>query len=584
MNHDDEELGFAHGNEEELGFAPDFTEEKRIIAPDFSLDTNLRLIPVICSACKTRLYATEEQIGMWKICPVCERMNEIRYVEPKFRYVVEFDENGGYNVHGPEIEERPRARHGVDYRTENEDGEPEIIEPRVFADQQPKMESLLQDMLDSKEEKERKRKDKDLLRKIEEDIQLHRKKRDTLSGEDVVARRIAEKEIAAKGPMQPLTQSPSPDSSKRSQSRSSQSSKPVSQKTSSRLPKPPAPPHSVPVPLKRSDSGREDPNQSLRNQNRVQGTVLERPKPVVSEKRTVPGENFADDHEEKTPFWPGLGNFLSPFLSSTNRKKMIVLFIFGFFANLCLEKVKSIIGSSALGTHPEGPDHVLTWSEMGILSGSFFIGVFFGIVWFLLVLMFGINILIATSEGKIKVKNWVQFDLSLGCSYFFWILLLFNISFYPGVFTIWGIDAIFPGFQSVDYVYLRLGIFCSSSLLTFPVLLLSITETDTFFGGWPRKTLGSLVILPGLWLKFYGAVAAFSLLPFLFTGILAWLNLAYYESPIMQSSLYYIVVALISAVLYGYFPLIYFRFLGRVSWVISQDYPELEEEDDEERE
>ena len=164
-------------SEEELGLAPIDDREQRKIAPDFPLDTELRLMPVICSACKTRLYATEDQVGMWKVCPDCLRETEIRYVEPEFRYVVELDENGGYVVKKPEIEDIPRASIGVDYRTMDGYQKPEVLPQRVFDDEQPKMEAFLQGMLESKQEKDRKKKELEFEAKIEEEMRLAKKKR-----------------------------------------------------------------------------------------------------------------------------------------------------------------------------------------------------------------------------------------------------------------------------------------------------------------------------------------------------------------------------------------------------------------------
>jgi len=251
-----------------------------------------------------------------------------------------------------------------------------------------------------------------------------------------------------------------------------------------------------------------------------------------------------------------------------------VLFIIGFLANFFLERVKSALGHVFLETHPEGTAYIMSYADMGLFSVSFFIGMFFGIIWLVLVLLFGISILTTTSSGKIKVERWIMFDLGLGFSYVFWTALMVFVSFYPGVFLIWGIEAVFPAFATPQYVYPLLVIFFLSPIITFPILFLCVTETDTFFGGWPKKTLGSLALFPMLWVKFYGAVLLFSVVPFLFVVTLAHLNLVYYENPWMQSIWYYVVSAFLETVLLGFFPLVYFRFLGRVSWVISQDFPE----------
>ena len=504
-------------DEDEWNLAP-LEEETRKIAPDFSLDTDLRLMPVVCSACRTRMYATEDQTGMWKVCPDCLRETEIFYVEPEFRYTVELDENGGYIVKKPEIEHAPTFNIGVDYRTVDGYQKPEFIQQRVFDDEQPKMEAFLQGLLESKIEKERKQKEQDFEKKIEEEMRLAKKKRQETVGENTNPStwKTDEKKVI------PVVKPP---------------------------PKLPTPPPS-PLPSK---------------------------KPPQPEPPPLPSVGSELTPEDTTPFWPGLRNFLEPFLSPVNRKKLIVLFIIGFLANFFLEHVKSAFAHVFLETHPDGTSYVMSYADMGLFSINFFVGVFFGIIWLILVLLFGISILTTTASGKIKVERWIMFDLGLGFSYVFWTSLMVFVSFYPGVFLIWGIETVFPPFKTVEYVYPSLAIFFLSPIAVFPILFLSITETDTFFGGWPKKTLGSLVLFPMLWVKFYGAVFLFSVVPFVFLLALAQLNLIHYENPWMQSFWYYVLTALLETVLLGFFPLIYLRFLGRVSWVISQDFPDDEE-------
>ncbi|MCL2305740.1 MAG: hypothetical protein FWC43_10390 [Planctomycetaceae bacterium] len=498
-------------DEDELKLAPLDEKETRKIAPDFPLETDLRLMPVVCSACKTRMYATEDQVGMWKVCPDCHRQTEIFYVEPEFRFTVELDENGGYLVKKPEIEHAPTFNIGVDYRTVDGYQKPEFIKQRVFDDEQPKMEAFLQGLLESKIEKERKQKKMDLEKKIEEEMRLAKRKRMETVGDNTnsSARKTNEKNNLP----------------------------------SKHLPTPPL----LPAP----------------------------PRPKQPEPSLPPSS--ADSRLPPTPFWPGLRNFLEPFLSPINRKKLIVLFIIGYLANYFGEQIKSAFAHVFLETHPEGTAYVMSYAEMGFFSVNFFVGIFFGIVWLILVLLFGINILTTTASGKIKVERWIMFDLGLGFSYIFWTSLMLFVSFYPGVFLIWGIEAVFPEFATATYVYPWIAIFFLSPIFTFPISFLCVTETDTFFGGWPKKTLGSLALFPMLWLKFFGAVLLFSVVPILFLGTLAYLNLFHYENPWMQSIGYYIVSAFLETVLLGFFPLIYFRFLGRVSWVISQDFPEDEE-------
>ncbi|MGL6193866.1 MAG: hypothetical protein ACRC2T_03485, partial [Thermoguttaceae bacterium] len=205
---------------------------------------------------------------------------------------------------------------------------------------------------------------------------------------------------------------------------------------------------------------------------------------------------------------------------------------------------------------------------------SFFFGTFLGIIWAVLILLFGFSIYSETSKGRIRVDQWILFDLGLGASYVFWTALTLFVSFYPGVFFIWALKLFAPGFDAADSLvafYVRITALGTSALFTFPFILLCITETDTFFGGFPSKTFTSVVSNPLLWIKFYVASLVFAVTPFLLVYGVAYVNLVYHENPLTHSPLYYVGVALLDAVVLGFFPLIYFRLLGRAAYVIQND-------------
>lgn len=556
-------------DDEEIGLKPLDDEEEKIIAPDFPLDTNLRLMPVICSACRTRLYATEDQVGMWKICPDCLRKTEIRYVEPEFRVHIELDENGGYVVKEPEIQERPTSSIGVDYRTVDGYAKPKVIQERSFNDEQPKLESLLQSMLHSKEEKERIEREKQIETKIEEQMRIAKKKRnETVGGQTKVDDWKMDDIFASL--QKPSSASPGAQKTPAQK----QAPKETQQKRS--IPRPPTLPASASSPgLKKVVPVPQRKTEEIRKTEQEAKISLQ---PVEKARQKSIEQIDGDFAEESTSFWLGFRKFFNPLLVPINRQKLIVLFVIGYLSNFFLEHVKSSLGRVFFDMHPDGPGQIISWAEMGFFSVSFFIGTFFGIIWLILVLMFGFSIFSSTAAGRIKVDRWIMFDLNLGFSYILWTVLIFYLSFYPGVFLIWGIDAVFPAFRGLDYIYPRLTIFYLGPFFVFPILFLCIMETDMFFKGWPRRTLGSLIVLPMLWVKFYLCVLIFSLVPFLFLGTLAYLNLVHYKNPWMQSIFYYPVAAFFETLLLGFFPLVYFRFLGRLSWVISQDYPEYEEE------
>ena len=538
----DDEYRLTPIDDEEFKLVPIDDEEEMKIAPDFPFDTDLRLIPVVCSACKVRMYATEDQVGMWKVCPDCLRKTEIRYVEPEFRYTVVLDENGGYIVNKPEIESAPKAKIGIDYRTVDGYQKPAFIPQRAFDDQQPIIEAFLQNMLESNEEKERKQKELDFEKKVEEEMRLAKKKKDAGFEADPLAKLLAEKETAAKIRMERIDNKAVPQPQ----------AKPG-------IPQPP--------PYKDQNAAAGIPVPPVKN--RSQNKNLPRETPVDSR------DNY-DDYDEATPFWPGFADFFNPFFAKSNLKKLTMLFVFGFLANFLLEHAKSLFGQAILDTHPDGPGHIMSWGEMGSFTGTFIFGGFFGIVAFALVLLFGISMYTETAHGKIKVNRWNVLDVQTAFSYFLWTAFFLWASFYPGVFLIWGTDTIFPAFGEPEYAYYRLSIFFMSPIFTFPILFVSVTETETFFGGWPRKTFMSMVLRPGTWVLFYFCVITVFLIPFAFFAALAYLNLFHNDHPLLQSYMYYIVAAALETVLYCFFPLLYFRFLGRLAWVISADMPNTE--------
>ena len=81
------------------------------------LPPDTQLVPVVCSLCYTRMYATIDQVGQEKECPDCGKMNRIKHVpREQIKTASElFAPTGGYGV--GEVAERPKMRVNVDYRT-----------------------------------------------------------------------------------------------------------------------------------------------------------------------------------------------------------------------------------------------------------------------------------------------------------------------------------------------------------------------------------------------------------------------------------------------------------------------------------
>ena len=77
---------------------------------------NTRLVPVVCTLCKTRMYALETDIGGWKTCPDCGTKTKIEDVPQEERILPETT-GSEYAVKESPVSKRPTFRVGVDYRT-----------------------------------------------------------------------------------------------------------------------------------------------------------------------------------------------------------------------------------------------------------------------------------------------------------------------------------------------------------------------------------------------------------------------------------------------------------------------------------
>ena len=87
------------------------------LAAENRLPPDTQLVPVVCSLCYTRMYATIDQVGQEKECPDCGKMNLIKLVpQEHIKTAGElFVAGGSYGV--GEITQRPKMRVNVDYRT-----------------------------------------------------------------------------------------------------------------------------------------------------------------------------------------------------------------------------------------------------------------------------------------------------------------------------------------------------------------------------------------------------------------------------------------------------------------------------------
>ncbi len=526
----DEDYRLAPIDEDELRLAPiDDEEAEKPIAPDVPLSPGVKLIPVICTACRTRLYAGENQVGLWKKCPDCFRLTQISAAEPEFPLVADDPETaGGYELRESEVGKRETFRLGIDYRTLEEDrGEKRDIQ-RHFADQSPKLERLFNNLLTTKEEKEEERQTLARERKIAEEVEAVKRATregrleehlghapgDSLATRLEARRRAAEAaEATAKG-IQP------------------------SRKTTSF-----SPPPSPPPPLQQPPALRLYPGSK---------TTELRPE----EKKASDAAAFfaALDaaisevgQEEKRP------GFFSPFLAPSSRARMIVFLGCGLIGNFFGEKARAAVWR-VLGE--TDPGSVFSAADQGFFLGSFWIGAVGSVVWLAMLFLFGISIFLETAKGKHRIDHWVPFNLDFGLSYFGWSFLMLLLSAFPG-FLVWQTLRLGTEISSGQ----SLAIFLVSQFLCFPLLFLCVIESDTFFGAWPHKTLASLRQRVGLWLRFYIEAAFIVGVPSLaIVCLYAW-GMLNAESDFAQSTFYSLLVGAILT-LGGLFPLFYFRRLG----------------------
>ena len=516
----DDEYHLAPIDEDELRLTPfDDEEADKPIAPDVPVRSDVKLVPVICTACKTRMYAGAHQVGLWKKCPDCYRLTLITAAEPEFVLTADDPETaGGYELQDTELGERQTFRIGIDYRTLEEDrGEKRII-PRHFDDDTTKLERVFNNLLTTKEEKEETRQSQERERKISEEVE-------------------AVKRASREGRLEELLGSNPGDSlATRLAARRRNA-----EAAAGGIPPPPPPP-----PALRHDSQRRSTASSQKAaDNTALFDALDDAIADVDGRRRSPGSRLSPKVGfGETDLPETTGKFFTPFLAASCQARMIVLLACGLIGNFFGEQVRAMIWWVLAETKP---DRVFGSADQGLVAISFWIGGFFGIVWMTMMFLFGISIFLETAKGKHRVEQWVPFNLDFGLSYFGWSLLMILLSGIPGVFVWMATD-------------LLTAIFVSQ-FLCFPLLFLCVIESDTFFGVWPQKTLESLTHRTGLWLRFYVDAAVIVGVPALaIVGLYRWET---------ESSLFSVAAAAVLTFC-GLFSLFYFRRLGLLAATVRR--------------
>ncbi|MDR1485404.1 MAG: hypothetical protein LBT09_11345 [Planctomycetaceae bacterium] len=526
----------------------EYDANKRI-APDVPFDAGVRLIPVICSACKTRLYAGEDQVGMWKRCPDCYRLTEIYAVPQRFILTADNPEAaGGYNLQDAEVATQDITRlkaenlnaFEADQNVHEQNRQENHIPPPVHFDKPPVWEGILNKLLKSNEEKKEENEIKQREKRIEDEVAAVKKA--VMDGK--LDEYLASAKNKEQKPIDPAERKriekqrqfdaaiSSPMSS--TSSTLSTSSASTSPSTSPRF-FPPPPPPSPPT-----TSTSSLPLSTF-------------PTPLVSS---------YSDLSDLRKF--GFGSLWSPLFDVRCRARMIILLVCGFLGNLMGENARSMIWQVSVDrVYDQIPSYVYNWSDSGFLFVTFWFGGVLSLVWLCMLFSFGVSLFESAFGGRDRVDRWLPFNFDFGF-YAGWLLILF-ISGFPG-FVVWHLFVYFlPTLASQLIIIHYVGqFFC------FPVLLLCVIESDTFYGNFPRKTLTSLYRHPLFWLKFYLKSAVLAGIPLMIIVGLMSAGTIFFEHRFLHSIEYYLIVSILLTA-NGFFVLFYFRLLGQTAWQIKQD-------------
>ncbi|MDR2115414.1 MAG: hypothetical protein LBP87_03430 [Planctomycetaceae bacterium] len=563
MEREDEEFRLTPIEEDELGLAPIEDEEaQKPVAPDIPYNAGTRLIPVICSACKTRLYAGENQVGLWKRCPDCGRLTEILAVPPKFMLIADDPEAaGGYDIQEAEVSgqdifrlKAENQKSFEEYREkQNRNRLENRLPPPVFIDQPPIVEGVLNHFLKSREEKNEE--DALLQRQLEIEKETEAIKMAARNGK--LESYLSGSENNSDKTVDLVTPKPFEKQFPFDKSTSSTSSPVIPPPLPPPLPSPLSPPLPPPLPpvltVCPPPLPQEVPSISL-------------PFPVNSDGSSYSSRSHSRSRSHSSGSHSYFsGSLWSPLFDVRCRSRMIILTICGFLGNFTGEKARSMIWQIVFDkVYGQFAGYSYNLMESGFFLINFWFGGVLSIIWLAMLFLFGISLFLETASGKDRIERWIPFDLDFGFSYIGWSCLILFVSGFPG-FIIWqGCSFFLSDKESILIILHFIGQF-----LCFPVLFLCVIESDTFYGNYPRQTLTSLYRRPQLWLKLYTEAVILISIPITILIGLFFAGTAWAEHWFMQSLFYYLISAILLTFC-GYFVLLYFRLLGKTAWEIQK--------------
>ena len=536
----DDDLRLTPLDDDEIGLAPiDDEKDTRPIAPDISVRSGERLIPVTCGICKTRMHAGESQVGLWKRCPDCDTLTEIRAVDPKFMLVADDPEAAnGYALVETPLEKRPTFQIGVDYRTVGDGGVAQKIPQRAFNDELPLLDRLFDGLLKPKEEREKEKRVKQ--RETEMDAEIERIKKASREGrleETLQSQRPVENAAkkADAAPSHPVSMPPLPP--------------PPPLVATASSPYPASPPSPPVVPTLQKAIVTKTSNE----------------KAAPKEPPSVPKPKEQKSSPPSPPSPPPILPKIPPGLYT----RLCVLVVCGLVGNFFGEKARLMIWQGLVDrVYGQSPGHVYSSFESMTMAFYFWVGTAPLIVWLALLFLFGINIFLEMARGKKHVERWVGFSLDFGLSYIGWTFLILFLSCYP-TYVLWQSAVYLMPAASYSFAVL----YFLGQYLVFPILFLSVIETETFLRGFPRRTFDALLHRPWLWLSFYVRALPVVGLPTLLAGTLIFLGSRFEDYWIAQSFFYTIIASLLFT-LAGFAVLAYFRLLGQLAWQ-SETLPDI---------
>ncbi len=519
----------------------------------------VRLVPVVCSLCETRMYAPETDIGKWKTCPDCGTKTEIKDVPQEQRILPETS-GTEYAVKEPPAAARPTFRVGVDYR--NVEGSLDF---------------------ERRQQLKKKREQEDAKRNPKPSVAVPPRKK----GEN-----------SQDGPIELIEQKPFAPDSVAGAAPDSYDLEPTAARL---IPKPPPPPEMLdseePVhvpagPRPELLYGKEKTEPDDSDRTVVLTNVRLKNRRALSRSETA-AQIY---HRDRPPRFPFSTRLFRPFLYHNFRELFFMTISIGTLPAAALTYAGpegfELFEGGIVGAGGESAFRFLMLTAAGVVTGSFWVSFF---VTYLL------HFFAATSDGDDELGLKAEFSYVEGLFLAGRLVLITVCAALPG-YLIWmaahlfvldlqgaelTFDNIFrpvsdpilradgemgPGRVSVFFVTMCL----ISHWIFQPLLFLSSSESEEP-GFRLSNTSKSVFKFPGIWSSFYVHTLPVH-------AFLACYVYTYFIYGIFLESLFWSGVLFVSFLLLGSLALtIYFRLLGRLAWVVEdaiRQEPDDEDEDD----